>query len=223
MSKKMKKDAVVIYSGGMDSSICLALAIEAYGKNRVASLSFAYQQRHSAELVQAAHICKAWEVDHLVVTVEGLCKLTDNAQINNKIEIVHLPGQPPNTLFVGRNGLMARLGAIYADHVGANCIYMGVMGLEVANSGYRDCSREYFDLKEKILRMDLDNPNFEIRTPLVDLDKPQSLAIADRLGVLDFLLAETITCYEGVRGQGCKVCPACKLRNDGIANYFQNR
>jgi 7-cyano-7-deazaguanine synthase len=216
----MKKSAVVIHSGGMDSSICLALAIEKFGKEKVTSLSFNYHQRHSNEIVQATKICKAWNVDHKIVNIESLNELTDNALINSGLQISHPKGMAPNTLVVGRNGLMARLGAVYADHVGANYIYLGVMGIETANSGYRDCSREYFDLKEKILQLDLNNPNFKIQTPLVDLDKPQSLAIADRLGILEFLLEETITCYEGLRGQGCKLCPACILRNDGIKIYF---
>jgi len=216
----MKKKAIVIHSGGMDSSICLALAIKEFGKDDVLSLSFSYQQRHSNELKQAAYICRVWEVDHAVIQIDALKELTDNALINKGMRVEQAEGKPPNTLVTGRNGLMARLGAIHADHLGASCIYMGVLGLEGANSGYRDCSREYIDLKEQILRIDLGNPLFEIRTPLVHMTKRETLELANQLGVLDFLLEETITCYEGIPKQGCKVCPACILRNQGVEEYY---
>lgn len=216
----MKKEALVIHSGGMDSSICLALAIKEFGPQNVSSLTFNYKQRHSTELTQAAYICSCWNVDHEVGDLENLGLFTNNALTNRELQIARSNEGILNTLVVGRNGLMAHLGGIYADHIGANYMYMGVMGLESANSGYRDCSREYIDLQEKILRIDLANPHFEIRTPLVDLDKTQSLELADQLGILDFLLKETITCYEGLRGRGCQVCPACKLRNEGIDRFY---
>jgi len=219
----MKKKAIVIHSGGMDSSICLALATKEFGKEHVLSLSFAYEQRHSNELVQAAKICKVWGIDHTVLHIECLHEITENALTNKQTRIEHLAGQPPNTLVIGRNGLMARLGAIHAHQLGAHCIYMGVMGIEGANSGYRDCSRHYIDLKQAILRIDLDDPLFEIRTPLVDLSKKESLILAEQLGVLPFLLEETISCYEGIPKHGCKVCPACLLRNEGLQQYLRTK
>lgn len=219
----MTKQTVVIHSGGMDSSICLALAIEAFGKENVLSLSFSYGQRHMPELEKAALICRTWDVDHVVIELNALKEITDNALVNSSLSIKKEEGRPPNTLVVGRNGLMARLGAIHADHLGAGSIYMGVMGVEGANSGYRDCSREYIDLKQQILRIDFGNPHFEIRTPLVHMTKCESLEVADRLGVLDFLLEETISCYEGLPKHGCGSCPACKLRSQGIAEFFAKK
>lgn len=215
----LTKDAVVIHSGGMDSSICLALAIKEFGVQNVLSLSFNYHQRHSPELVQAEQICKDWGVDHTVINVDCLAAITENALTNNSIAINN--ETVPNTLVVGRNGLMARLGAIHANHLGARCIYMGVLGLEGNHSGYRDCSREYMDLEQRVLRLDLDDPEFEIRTPLVFMTKKETLQVAEKLGVLDYLLEMTITCYEGIRGSGCTRCPACILRNEGIAQYYE--
>lgn len=215
----MKKKAIVIHSGGMDSSICLALALREFGKDQVLSLSFNYHQRHAPELIQAAKICQDWGVDHTVINIDCLAAITDDALTNHTKSIQHNPNQAPNTLVVGRNGLMARLGAIHAHHLGAQCIYMGVIEVESSNSGYRDCSRAYMDLMQQILRIDLDNPKFEIRTPLVYLTKKQTLEIAQQLNVLDYLLEETISCYEGLRHQGCKVCPACLLRNEGIVQF----
>lgn len=215
----MKKDALVIHSGGMDSSLCLAIAKQTFGAENILSLSFAYGQRHAPELVQAAKICKDWGIDHQVLTIDMLSQVTNNALIDASIPIEHHPGLAPNTLVLGRNGLMARLGAILAHTYEAQIIYMGVIEVESANSGYRDCTRHYMDLMQEVLRLDLDNPQFEIRTPVVHMTKKETLDLADQLGVLDYLLTHTITCYEGLMGTGCTLCPACKLRNAGIAEF----
>lgn len=216
----MDKKTVVIHSGGMDSSICLALAIQEFGVSSVLSLSFRYGQRHSNELEQAAIICRDWTVEHAELAID-LSAVSKNALVDHSLEIVHEQGQSPSTEVIGRNGLMARLGAIHAHQLGASCIFMGVLELEVANSGYRDCSRAYMDLKQQILRIDLGNPEFEIRTPLIAMTKAETLRVAEQLGVLEYLLKETVTCYQGIRGNGCEVCPACQLRNDGIRQYMQ--
>lgn len=219
----MKKDTIVVHSGGMDSSLCLALAINQFGKENVLSLSFSYGQRHSNEIVQAAKICKAWGVDHVIIDINCLQQITENALTNKNIAIKHQSNSPPNTLVVGRNGLMARLAAIHANHLGAHSIYMGIIEVESANSGYRDCTRHYMNLMEEILRIDLDDSSFEIRTPLVFMTKRETMALGDTLGVLDYLLKETITCYEGIGGRGCGKCPACLLRNQGVDEYDASR
>lgn len=216
-----KKETLVIHSGGMDSSLCLALAIQEFGKEAVLSLSFSYQQRHTQELIQAEKICRDWNVDHTVLKIECLNEITDNALMNRELAIEEYDDKPPNTLVLGRNGLMARLGAIHAHHLGAHSIYMGIIGVEGNYSGYRDCSRHYMDLKQELLRLDLGNPAFEIRTPLVHMSKKETLEIAHRLGILRYLLDTTITCYEGIPQQGCQRCPACKLKLKGIHEFQQ--
>ncbi|GAB4229899.1 MAG: 7-cyano-7-deazaguanine synthase QueC [Chlamydiales bacterium] len=216
----MKKQAIVIHSGGMDSSICLALACREFEPENVLSLGFSYNQRHTNELKQAALICKEWEVDHIVLNLDVLQKITRNSLTDHQMKIEHREDQVPNSLVVGRNGLMVRIASIHANELGASCVYTGVIEVESSNSGYRDCSREYMDLMEKILRIDLANPHFEIRTPVVKMTKKETLKLADELGILDFLLKETITCYEGVPLQGCGHCPACVLRNQGILEYL---
>lgn len=215
----MKKQAIVIHSGGMDSSICLALAQKEFGKQSILSLSFSYGQRHAPELIAAEKICHNWGIDHQVIDVPTLPMITHNAILDHSLPIEHQPKQPPNTFVIGRNGLMARLGAIYAEKLGTHILYMGVMELDSANSGYPDCSRQYIDLKQQILRLDLLNPLFEIRTPLIRMTKFETMVLADELGVLDYLLDTTITCYEGFDKQGCTKCPSCLLRNAGIKQY----
>lgn len=215
----MKKKAIVVHSGGMDSSLCLALAIKEFGKENVLSLSFSYGQRHSNELDVAEKISKHLGADHLVLNIDCLSKITDSALTNNKLEISHEEGKAPNTLVTGRNGLMARIAGIHAHSLGASCIYMGVMELEEANSGYRDCSRKYMDLIQSALRMDFADESFEIRTPLVAMTKRDSMELGHKLGVLEYFLENTITCYEGKPKEGCGNCPACKLRNAGLKTY----
>ncbi len=209
--------AVVIHSGGMDSSICLGLAIKEFGAEEVISLSFSYSQRHSVELERSKKIASDWNVRHFTISLD-LKQITSNALTDHSLAISKSEGSP-NTLVLGRNGLMARLGAIFAHERGAHLIYMGIMELEIANSGYRDCSRAYMDLKQEILRLDLNNPLFEIRTPLVSLTKKETLVIAHQLGILPYLLKETITCYEGIEHLGCQRCPACQLRNEGLKQF----
>ena len=212
----MKKKAVVVHSGGMDSSLCLALAIKEFGASEVLSLSFTYNQRHSIELKRAEEISKYFGVDHVELDLSCLSQITESALIGNDQKIEHKEGETPNTLVVGRNGLMARLAAIHANSLGAHCIYVGIMELESANSGYRDCSRAYMDVVQEALRMDFADATFEIRTPLVLMNKKETMELGHKLGVLEYLLETTITCYEGLEKEGCLKCPACKLRNNGL-------
>ncbi len=218
----MRKKIIVVHSGGMDSSLCLALAVNEFGNDEVLSLSFDYKHRHSSELAAAAKICRDWNVDHAVIELTCLSQITRDALTDPTLEITQNDDNPPNTLVVGRNGLMARLAAIHAHSLGARLISLGVIEVEEANSGYRDCSRSYMDLMQQILRIDLCDPEFEILTPVVGLNKKQTLELADSLGILDYLLKNTITCYNGIPQLGCQKCPSCKLRNDGLKAYLNN-
>ena len=212
----MKKQTVVVHSGGMDSSLCLALAVKEFGAKNVLSLSFHYDQRHSTELIQAKKISDHFKVDHAELSLKCLTQITDSALTNKAKAIEHEKGKEPNTLVVGRNGLMTRLAGIHAHALGAKSIYLGIMELEEANSGYRDCSRNYMNLIEAALQMDFADPTFEVRTPLVKMTKNETIELGLKLGVLEFLLENTITCYEGIAKAGCLKCPACKLRNQGL-------
>ncbi len=214
------KKALVIQSGGMDSALCLAEAIRKFGRSEVLSVTFSYQQRHSIEIERAAKICSDWGVDQIVLELGFLNQITENALLDKRMKISQADGSPPNTLVVGRNGLMARIGAIHAHSLGAKEIYMGVIGVEGAHSGYRDCSRTYMDKMEEILRIDLDQPEFKIVTPLVAMTKEETMEFGQSLGVLNYLLETTVTCYEGKEKEGCQGCPACKLRNQGILRFF---
>ncbi len=215
------KKAVVLHSGGMDSSICLALAIQKWGKEHVMSLSILYGQRHAVELLHAARICRDWGVDHHQISLNCLSDITDNALTNHNRPIIQPGSGPPNTLVTGRNGLMAQFGGIYANYLQADWLYLGIIGVESANSGYRDCSREYMDLVQQLLRIDLNQSDFVICTPLVNMSKKETLKLAYELGVLEYLLTETVSCYQGIPLKGCEQCPSCQLRNQGIKEFME--
>ena len=215
----LEKKAIVIHSGGMDSTLCLHQAIADHGKGAVLSLGFSYGQRHSNELEVAAMICQEWGVERVVVNINCLQEITQNSLLNHDMSIEHIDGKSPNSLVTGRNGLMVRLAAIHGEKWGVNEVYTGVIEVEEANSGYRDCSRDYMDLMEKILQLDLDNPNFKVKTPIVKMTKLETMELAYEWGILTFALENTITCYEGIPQEGCQKCPACFLRNEGIIQF----
>lgn len=219
----MQKTAVVAHSGGMDSSLCLALAVQEHGPEQVLAFNVDYGQRHSQEVVHAKKICEHFGVDYFNLSIEFLSKITTNALMDKTLEMLHEQGKPPNTLVLGRNGLIARLAAIFADGYGVKQVYMGVIEVESANSGYRDCTRHYMDLMQDILRLDLGRTDFEITTPLIYMTKADTLELGFQLGVLDYLLENTISCYQGVTKAGCRQCPACVLRNEGIREFQQRR
>jgi 7-cyano-7-deazaguanine synthase len=215
--KKSSKKAVVIHSGGMDSSLCLALAIREFGRDNVLSLSFHYGQRHRAELTQAKTICNDWGVEHRELPLNYLGESSQNALTDHQQSVTN---QPANTMVVGRNGMMAHIGGIHAYDLGARYLYLGVIEADSSTSGYRDCSREYMDLIQNILRLDFADPLFEIRTPIIKMTKKATMMLAHELGILEYLLQETITCYQGIPHYGCGECLSCRLRNDGIRQFL---
>ncbi len=221
---KTPKHAVVVLSGGMDSAICLALCVKNFGAKHTSAITFDYGQRHHSEKASAKVIAQHFGVDQVTIELPFFSQLTTNALIDHQRSLAEVQeaSASPNTLVVGRNGLFARLGAIHAHNIKASHLYLGVLGLEAANSGYLDCSRKYFDLMEQVLRIDLGTENFWIHTPLVDMTKKETLDLAASLAELKFILENSITCYDGVKDFGCGKCAACNLRNAGIKEYLQS-
>ncbi len=214
----LKKKAIVLLSGGMDSAICLGVAIKKWGKKNILAVSFNYQQRHGIELQLAKKRCHDQVIDHQVIDLSVLTKITENSLVNHQEKIDR---KKLNTMVIGRNGLMAMITGIKAYLHGAEEIYLGVMELEIANSGYRDCSRHYMDLIEKILKIDLNQSNFQIQTPLIYMSKLETLELAHKLKLLPELFENTISCYQGVLNYGCGHCPACLLRNSAIKEFIE--
>jgi 7-cyano-7-deazaguanine synthase len=135
----------------------------------------------------------------------------------------HQPAQVPSRFVPGRNGLLLQLASMIAWQVSAETLYLGVLGLESERSGYPDCTREYIDLQEKSFQLDYFNPQFRVIAPLIHLTKQQSYVFAQQWNCLEYLLEETITCYEGIAKNGCKRCPACQLRNHSLREYLKDK
>jgi 7-cyano-7-deazaguanine synthase len=215
-------DAVVLHSGGMDSSICLGLAAKRFGASRVISLGFTYQQRHFSELQAASAIADHLSVRRLTIDVPILPGWENSSLVQSTIPI-DTSQTIPNTFVASRNGLFLMMAAPLVRAVEARYMYIGIMEKEEANSGYPDCSRHYIDLVQSVIQADLQDKDVVVETPLCHLTKDQTLSIASDLGILDYLLEHTISCYEGLPLIGCKVCPACRLRNEGIITFYRER
>ena len=213
---------LVVFSGGQDSTTCLMQAIAERGVANVHTLTFAYGQRHALEVQLAEEMAKELGVaSHKTLTVDWYRDITSNALMDTTTPIAKEEGATtPNTFVEGRNALFLLTAAIYAKSKGILELVIGVS--EADFSGYPDC-REVFvrSMNETInLAMDCD---FKILAPLQHMTKAEEWALADQLGCLEFIRTRTLTCYEGIPGDGCGKCPACQLRAAGLNAYLETR
>lgn len=215
----MKSDkAVVVFSGGQDSTTCLFWARERFAE--VTAVTFDYGQRHQLEVEVAASIAQELGVAHHVLDMSLLGQLAPNALTRSDIAIAQQDGQPPTTFVDGRNMLFLTFAAVLAKQLGAAHIVTGVC--ETDFSGYPDCRDVFIKSLNVTLNLAMDYP-FVIETPLMWLDKAQTWELSDRLGALDFVRSRTLTCYNGVIADGCGECPACLLRRRGLDAYIAGR
>lgn len=216
---KEKKDiqAVVVLSGGQDSATCLALAVKRFGADRVAAITFRYGQRHSLEISFARRLARRFGVKtHKVVNLNFYAGITSNALMSD-IPIEKKKGAScPNTVVEGRNAIFLLAAGVWAKSLGAATIYTGVS--QADSSGYPDCRAGFIRAQTRMMRLAMEWP-FKIVTPFMDKTKAQEWAIASRLGILDVIKNETVTCYNGIPGAGCGKCPACKLRARGLEEF----
>ncbi|WP_336784432.1 7-cyano-7-deazaguanine synthase QueC [Paenibacillus sp. MMO-177] len=215
----MKKGkAVVVFSGGQDSTTCLFWALERY--EEVEAVTFNYGQRHALELECAAQIAEELGVWHHVLDMSLLGQLTPNALTRSDIEIEHQEGGLPTTFVDGRNLLFLSFAAVLAKQIGARAIVTGVC--ETDFSGYPDCRDIFIKSLNVTLNLSMDYP-FVIETPLMWLDKAETWELADQLGAFEYVRTKTLTCYNGVIADGCGECPACKLRSQGLNRYLASK
>lgn len=217
---KEKKKAVVVFSGGQDSTTCLFWAKARY--EEVIAVSFDYGQKHIMELECAKAICKKYEIKHHIMDLSLLNQLAPNSLTRAEIAVdKEAPEEgTPNSFVDGRNLLFLSFVAVYAKQHGIHDIITGVSQSDF--SGYPDC-RDVF-IKSLVTTLDLAmDYQFEIITPLMWIDKEETWELADQLGVFDLIREETLTCYNGVIGSGCGECPSCKLRQRGLEHYMKRR
>lgn len=209
------RKALVIFSGGQDSTTCLLQAINDYGKENVETISFFYGQKHGYELEVADKLAKELGVSNVVMDTSLLGQIVDSSLIKGGGDF-SMGEKYPNTFVDGRNMLFLLIAAIYAKGKGIKDIIIGVS--EADFSGYPDCRDMFIKSMNVTLSLAMDY-EFNVITPLMWLTKKEVWALSDSLGGLDFVKEKTHTCYENVVG-GCKVCPACILRIRGLKEYL---
>ncbi|MGQ8338082.1 7-cyano-7-deazaguanine synthase QueC [Sunxiuqinia sp. A32] len=212
--------ALVVFSGGQDSTTCLFWAKEKFSE--VEAISFDYGQKHRLELDIAQSIAEKANVPFHVFKLDLLSQITDNALTNPNVEVEQNKpdNRPPNTLVEGRNMLFLTYASVYAKSQGIQHIVTGVGQADY--SGYPDCRDEFIQSLNQTLNLSMDY-SYEIHTPLMWKNKEQIWELSDELGVFDLVRNETLTCYNGIIGDGCGNCPACKLRKNGLDSYLLRR
>ena len=212
--------ALVVYSGGQDSTTCLFWAKKNF--NTVVAIAFNYGQRHVSELTAAKQIADHAGVPLNVFSIDLLSAVSHNSLTDSQMEVeTDQPDhRPPNTLVEGRNMLFLTYAAIFAKANGINNIITGVGQADY--SGYPDCRNEFILSLNQTLNLSMDF-EYTIYTPLMWLDKLEIWKMADELGAFEIVRDQTITCYHGIPGAGCGVCPSCKLRNRGLMNYLKSK
>ena len=213
------RKAIVIFSGGQDSTTCLFQAIAEYGKENVETMTFQYGQRHSIELEKPKWIAQDLGVKQTFIDTSIIKAITHNALMDENVHIEQKDNKLPNTFVDGRNALFLLYAAIYAKGQGIQDIITGVC--ETDFSGYPDCRDVFIKSMNVTLNLAMDY-QFNIKTPLMYLTKAQTWQLADELGVLDYVRNYTHTCYEGVDG-GCSQCPSCILRDKGLKEYLAQK
>ena len=216
----MEESALVVFSGGQDSTTCLFWAKQRF--SRVVALSFRYGHRHELEVELARDIAKEADVEFHVLDVPLVGQLGSNSLTDKSITIDEVKPENsfPNTFVPGRNLFFLSIAAVFAREHGIFNIVTGVSQTDF--SGYPDCRDAFIKSLNVTLDLALD-AQFKIHTPLMWLDKAQTWALADSLGVLDLVRTRTLTCYNGVVGDGCGHCPACNLRRRGLELYLSGK
>ncbi|MBR3456213.1 MAG: 7-cyano-7-deazaguanine synthase QueC [Bacteroidaceae bacterium] len=215
------KKALVVFSGGQDSTTCLFWAKKHF--NEVYALCFRYGQKHVVEVDIARGIAERAgvpfeekDISFISDLVSG-CSLTDGSI---KMDEEKPAESLPNTFVPGRNLFFLSIAAVYAREHGIMNLVTGVSQTDY--SGYPDCHDSFIRSLNVTLNLAMDE-QFVIHTPLMWKDKAETWALADELGVFDIVRNETLTCYNGIKGAGCGNCPACKLRRKGLENYLKIR
>ncbi len=237
----MDEGALVLFSGGQDSTTCLAWALARY--DRVETVGFAYGQRHRAELdcrpaIRAGLLAiGGWRgalgPDHLVdmtgaMTAVGETALTGPVEIAQGGTTTSGSGLP-NTFVPGRNLLFFTYAAAIAYRRGLKRLVGGMC--ETDYSGYPDCRDDTLKAMQLALNLGMER-RFAVDSPLMWIDKADTWRLAEKLGgerLVSLIVAETMTCYRGERsirhdwGFGCGICPACRLREAGWQRYKAHR
>jgi 7-cyano-7-deazaguanine synthase len=228
--------ALVLFSGGQDSTTCLAWALDQFAQ--VETIGFAYGQRHAVELdmrprlrARMSSLRAEWAgrlgEDHCIV-LDALGTISETALTRDaKIDIAE--SGLPTTFVPGRNLVFLTFAGAVAYRRGAKHLVAGMC--ETDYSGYPDCRDDTIKAMQLALTLGMDR-RFVVHTPLMWIDKAETFALAEQIGgkrLLDLIIEETHSCYRGNRserhdwGYGCGECPACRLRAEGFAKFKKGK
>jgi 7-cyano-7-deazaguanine synthase len=227
-----KTGALVLFSGGQDSTICLAWALTRF--DRVETVGFDYGQRHRSELAARPrlleglrrlfpHWAEKLDVDHLLPL--DTLKAIGGSALTDTMAMEMGTNGLPNTFVPGRNVMFLTAAAALGYRRGISDLVGGMC--ETDFSGYPDCRNDTIEATAKALSLGLAR-QINIHTPLMWIDKAATWKLAEELGgpeLVDLVLEESVTCYEGERGHrhawgyGCGQCPACRLRAEGYRRF----
>ena len=206
--------ALVVLSGGQDSTTCLYWAMARFGADNVASVTFDYGQRHRIELKCAARVAEHAGVPNVCLPIDTFAALGGNSLTDAAIDVQRqavAEGGLPNTFVPGRNLIFLTFAAAYAYQRSIQHLVTGVAQTDY--SGYPDCRETTISALQEALNLGME-ADFRIHTPLMKLSKKQTVELARDLGALP-AMALTHTCYNGQRPP-CGHCPACQLRARGF-------
>lgn len=205
--------ALVVLSGGQDSTTCLYWAIDRFGRENVSSITFDYGQRHRVELECAKSVADAAGVPNVCLPIDTFAALGGNALTDDAIDMDDGEDDGlPNTFVPGRNLIFLSFAAAYAYQRGIEHLVTGVAQTDY--SGYPDCREETIAALQETIRLGMES-SINIHTPLMHLSKKETVLLARDVGALH-AMSLTHTCYNGQRPP-CGKCAACRLRAKGFA------
>ena len=213
----MKKKCIVLLSGGLDSTTCLAVA-KSQGYDCY-TLAIDYGQRHRSELLSSQRVSEYFNAnDHKVINID--LRAIGGSALTADIEVpdhdVNKESEIPVTYVPARNTMFMSIALGYAETIGANDMFIGVNAVDY--SGYPDCRKEFIQAYEKMANLatkaQVEGQKFTIHTPLIDLTKAEIIKLGVELGV-DYGI--TVSCYNADEdGQACGVCDSCYYRKQGF-------
>ena len=211
------KQAVVLLSGGLDSTTCLYEAISSCSE--VIAISFDYGQKHKLELERASFICEKNKVCHLIQRIDtSIYEKANSSLTNSNLKVPKnslTTNEIPNTYVPARNILFLSFALSVAESYSYDFIYIGVNALDY--SGYPDCRPEFINHFQSVINIGtkkgIENNPIQIKTPLLNLTKKEIIQKAIKLNVPIKL---TISCYEPIQDKACGECDACLLRKKGF-------
>lgn len=208
--EKNKESAIVLLSGGQDSVVSMFWAKKKFKK--VLALSFIYGQKNVKEIECAQRICKEYDIEHVILDVSSLQQF--------KINFNKSDGSVNNNLIYGRNMFFLSFAAAYARNRNILNIVIGISENDIQN--FPDCRKEFIFSINTTLNLAMDY-NFKIYAPLIDKSKKEIWKFADDFNILKLVMNKTLTCYNGVVGNGCGACVACLQRNAALKDFFKDK